>query len=1514
MMSDTVVSLQEEIAEVRADYKENRKISRQEGLSEESCASLRDERTQLLARLDKLENRLSEMTKRAACPVVETSAKTLVPAEPTPAKVSAEAATNNDDATFLLPDKHHTEQDMQDVADMLNSSLEGAGENSTTGDESIPRGSTAAGAAADGEGNDAMDVDNKNDAGNTIPSTAPSGDDAAEYTSSCTEFGRWNVLMVEACKGGTISRLSKDGKYALCGVCTFTETVLGPNTKRLSAQSIPLRIRNNVNGAFGYAKWNDHAKCKTHINSLNAFLQKKRNSQFFGAFKLPALENEDGQGRSKVLKVSVETRLVVTNCPGYAADINDSFIQLYIRYCRTSIDNDIFNFRTVFTNGIPATTVCYRDCTQRSVQRKAVKKRCLKDLCDACFNFAMEKTDDDGRPVHLTEIYNLRERLLRMEKKKSALDIMMLEEIHPALLNSLRNQLHAKNPASDPPGLKYYFLRIQSFLDLHNWRVENASVLSSIGVGLPPLHPHEKKLPSTNASTFIVKLVETLRGSEGKKLEDSIPMAMVRALVAKLNGHKNPKIEGKLAAFSDLMHGVSPAAYRFLRNNTEVGPCERHLKTMHSHRTVPEDLVYNLNVDAIMHRLKRFVESRKANVLLVSLSYDATVVPPTVDVVTAGQQLKVGGAFPNHLCLVTEPTPPALAKEIKCCLLSSHTGEPHKSSTVVLAARPSTSGEGCVDFMESTMAVVNANPRTELVSIAFDGAKSDAYPAAEYMVKYLKGDCNTVSIIDPNHTAKNLRSALVLGTRLFSIGTMHFDKGLFALTDIPFPLYNVSDYTSDALVLKLASRDSILQLFALRQKGHEVAPIVLYLLFLRLYLMGVNGDNIPRQDRVIYLWSSLLYLTSVNGLADVTKSNLLKGVFGMIFLTYTKGVKCLRLATTEGLEHKFGEARQRNREFSASWFLYYVLKLARRMDAIAQYNLKSSHSSKGYGATSQGFQDAVRKDASRGTCSDSFDTAEEILEVDFTQPLVFQIAPLLIPILNKVTPAMKNLLTLFGVKDFNPLFGDLTSSADLHKMYYAFMDSVTRRKLDAAGLEPSRRERTVEESKVEEMSWDIDDMSGDIDYSAFEGYGIFEEGDPFFCSAEELEEELEREELQLQSEIETSQTVLHAVDLLEDLNNLEVFPPPEMMAFEDLSIESEDDISSRVELPDSLSDAAIRLSAATPLEEQEDYVTAIQDYNLRKFFGALADNRVSMNNLEDFCVEILPSAKGNGSISQATKFQSRDCRWYGSSKGSAEDNEENAEAEETVTPSPVEQKNISRGVILIIKGKLYKVLACFEKGYNKWRLVKESNGGNSVLVHVVAGKFGGALNEEYRDVECPVVSILKSVNVHDVYTPGASGNTETRRRDANALRRTSVPDVVSTPIRVYKRGERVLGKFEQSRRFFRGTVMGRNGTGTYHVQFDHGDNKGANPRQNAPHVDYAVSPLHLKPLPQVEFNLCDKVLAIWNGSWNWQASTYYKGTVIAKALDEYKVNYRYSVRYDDNDLEVNMAADYLKKI
>lgn len=332
-MRETVDSLQEEIEEVWADYKENRKISRQEGLTEESAASLRDERTQLLARLDKLENRLSEIKKRAACQVVESSAKTVVPAVPTPAKVSAEAATDNDDATYLLLDKHHTEQDMQEVADMLNSSLEGAGDNSTTRDESIPRGSTtttAAGAAADGEGNDAMDVDNKSDAANTIPSTAPSGNDAAEYTSSCTEFGRWNGLMVEACKGGLISGLAKDGTYALCGVCAFTETLLVPNTNRLSAQVISVRIKNNINGAFGFAKWNEHAKSKGHLKFLNAYLQKKRNSQFFGAFKLPALENEDGQGRSKVLKVSAETRMVVTNCPGYAADINDSFIQLFM--------------------------------------------------------------------------------------------------------------------------------------------------------------------------------------------------------------------------------------------------------------------------------------------------------------------------------------------------------------------------------------------------------------------------------------------------------------------------------------------------------------------------------------------------------------------------------------------------------------------------------------------------------------------------------------------------------------------------------------------------------------------------------------------------------------------------------------------------------------------------------------------------------------------------------------------------------------------------------------------------------------------------------------------------------------------------------------------------------------------------------------------------------------------------------------------------------------------------------
>ena len=62
-----------------------------------------------------------------------------------------------------------------------------------------------------------------------------------------------------------------------------------------------------------------------------------------------------------------------------------------------------------------------------------------------------------------------------------------------------------------------------------------------------------------------------------------------------------------------------------------------------------------------------------------------------------------------------------------------------------------------------------------------------------------------------NHAMKSYRSQIVLGSSVKQIGGILIDQGLFQVTPnkIPMDWYKVADYSSDIIVLKLCSPETI---------------------------------------------------------------------------------------------------------------------------------------------------------------------------------------------------------------------------------------------------------------------------------------------------------------------------------------------------------------------------------------------------------------------------------------------------------------------------------------------------------------------------------------------------------------------------------------------------------------------------------------------------------------------------------------------------------------------------------
>ena len=80
----------------------------------------------------------------------------------------------------------------------------------------------------------------------------------------------------------------------------------------------------------------------------------------------------------------------------------------------------------------------------------------------------------------------------------------------------------------------------------------------------------------------------------------------------------------------------------------------------------------------------------------------------------------------------------------------------------------------------------------------------------------------------------------MLGTNIVSRGNAIFDVGLLYLAGVPADLYHVSDYTSDILVLKLCSSNTINKLLNLLISGNEdplnISFMAMTLYFLRLFI------------------------------------------------------------------------------------------------------------------------------------------------------------------------------------------------------------------------------------------------------------------------------------------------------------------------------------------------------------------------------------------------------------------------------------------------------------------------------------------------------------------------------------------------------------------------------------------------------------------------------------------------------------------------------------------------------
>ena len=225
---------------------------------------------------------------------------------------------------------------------------------------------------------------------------------------------------------------------------------------------------------------------------------------------------------------------------------------------------------------------------------------------------------------------------------------------------------------------------------------------------------------------------------------------------------------------------------------------------------------------------------------------------------------------------------------------------------------------------------------------------------------------------------------------------------------------------------------------ALPHAEHERHAVAASLFFLRLFLLGVNSPSLERHLRIAFVWSSMLWLTSIEGLHITTKRNQVTSAIGAVFICCRSDVPRPRNATEEPCEHQFGAFRIHDREFTMLGLLLRHGHITSFFDALFRSDLYTGRGgSSGYTETLPSFVKAVKEMVETRTASSSRtsgDSSEQrggssggrvgtekfSIDIDTSRGSVSvaeQIAPTLLPFLQELSKSMAVMLRSLGVEE-----------------------------------------------------------------------------------------------------------------------------------------------------------------------------------------------------------------------------------------------------------------------------------------------------------------------------------------------------------------------------------------------------------------------------------------------------------------------------------------------------------------
>lgn len=553
-----------------------------------------------------------------------------------------------------------------------------------------------------------------------------------------------------------------------------------------------------------------------------------------------------------------------------------------------------------------------------------------------------------------------------------------------------------------------------------------------------------KKSGMESMDSFMQSFNKLYHDSEAFRSE--LLIDLLKALIAKHNGVSNPHYAPRVINF---MLAISASgdrkAFQFVSANLS-SMSVRHAARLTS--KLRSDPFINIDQDELVNRIKQHIARIRSlraaagvsdSRIAFTVGFDGTVLAKSFQVLhTKDGNVVVGGAYPNHfvplpeddtggkiLCDYVAGKMGEPAAEIKVGVLSIQNTPARCCPYVTLVGRPqsineqSTFGE---EVISACVRAVNEDGNSVLLNTTTDGVSTEVQWNLKVVIDYLDGKCDYVSLPDTNHNVKNSRYQLFGGSSAAVIGHSVVDPELLRLAKVNQKLWRVDDFASDALLLRLASVDTIQKLVALGSTdklncdvGNHAVTIV-SLVFLRLRAYSVNATGLPWRDRAIYSWMSMIWFTCFHTSGSTmmaNKRNMVLETVGLLFLVARADVHHPRRNTSECNEHTYGMWRTMAREFNVEQLVRIVQKSEIKTNCIYEGNLKSHRSKDGLSGYQATFQDYVDSSKRRGTCGS--------VRVDTTKKAVDQLWEEVLGIIEFSNARMNSFLLLFGIEEGNGL-------------------------------------------------------------------------------------------------------------------------------------------------------------------------------------------------------------------------------------------------------------------------------------------------------------------------------------------------------------------------------------------------------------------------------------------------------------------------------------------------------------